>query len=59
MKKVMRLLMVLSLAGPGVINMSCSNVFWRQMRDAAFAGAANVVTSQTTTALNDAVNPGV
>jgi len=47
MRKVMKLLLVLGLAGPSVINMSCSNMFTRQIRDAAFAGVANFVTGTT------------
>lgn len=43
MKKVTKLLLIMALAGPSVYNMSCSNVFWRQMRDAAYAGVANFV----------------
>lgn len=56
MKKVTRMLMILSLAGPSVINISCSSSFTRQIRDAAFTGVANFVTGTTFNALDSTVN---
>jgi len=52
MKKVTKLLLVLSLAGPSVINLSCSSTFTRQLRDAAFAGVAGFVQSSTLNTLD-------
>jgi hypothetical protein len=52
MRKVTKLLMILALAGPSVINMSCSSMFTRQLRDAAFAGVANFVQGTAFDALN-------
>lgn len=58
MRKLKTALLILTLAGPSVINMSCSNVFWRSLRDAAFDGVADFVRDTTFGTLNDNVNFG-
>lgn len=43
MKSLKKWLLVLSMAGPAVLNLSCPGTFMRQVRDAALSGAADFV----------------
>ena len=58
MKKVTKLVLMLSLAGPSVLNLSCTSTFWRSLRDAAFDGVAAWVQTTTFDTLDGSLNLG-
>lgn len=58
MKKLRKLVLILGISGPAVVNLSCSSALFSDARDAVFGAVTTFITDTTLDVLSGALNPG-
>ena len=57
MRTVRRWVLILAMAGPAILNLSCSGVFWQELKTAAISGAASFVEQAVFDVLDQTISP--
>lgn len=58
MKKLRKLVLILGISGPVVVNLSCSSALFSDARDAVFGAVSMYIADTTLEVLDGALNPG-